>query len=50
MSRLDEISGGYENILLNSGSFWSHIKILRMILLLTQLRHTDFRISLSKAG
>ena len=33
LSRLNEISGGCENILPVSGSFWSNLKILRMILL-----------------
>ena len=35
LSRLNEISGGCEKILLVSGSFWSHLKLLRMILLTT---------------
>ena len=33
LSRLNEISGGCENILSVSGSFWSNLKLLRMILL-----------------
>ena len=31
--RLNEISGGCEKILPVSGSFWSNLKLLRMILL-----------------
>ena len=33
LSRLNEISGGCENILSVSGSVWSNLKLLRMILL-----------------
>ena len=33
LSRLNEIRGGYEKILPVSGSFWSNLKLLRMILL-----------------
>ena len=33
LSRLNEISGGCEKILPVSGSFWSNLKLLRMILL-----------------
>ena len=33
LSRLNEISGGCEKILPVSGSFWSTLKLLRMILL-----------------
>ena len=33
LSRLNEISGGCERILPVSGSFWSNLKLLRMILL-----------------
>ena len=32
LSRLNEIRGGYENILPVSGSFWSNLKLIRMIL------------------
>ena len=32
LSRLNEISGGCEKILPVSGSFWSNLKLLRMIL------------------
>ena len=31
LSRLNEINGGYENILPVSGSFWSHLTFFRMI-------------------
>ena len=33
MSRLNEISGGFEKILPVLGSFWSNLNLLRMILL-----------------
>ena len=33
LSRLNEISGGCEKILPVSGSFWSNLKLLRMMLL-----------------
>ena len=33
LSRLNEISGGCEKILTVSGSFWSNLKLLRMMLL-----------------
>ena len=33
LSRLDEISGGCEEILPVTGSFWSNLKLLKMILL-----------------
>ena len=33
LSRLNEISGGSEKILPASGSFWSNLKLLRMMLL-----------------
>ena len=33
LSRLNEISGGCEKILPVSGSFWSNLKLLRIILL-----------------
>ena len=33
-SRLNEISGGCEKILPDSGSFWSNLKLLRVILLI----------------
>ena len=33
LSRLNEISGGCEKIVPVSGSFWSNLKLLRMILL-----------------
>ena len=33
LPRLIEISGGCKNILPVSGSFWSNLKLLRMILL-----------------
>ena len=37
LSRLNEISGGCEKILPVSGSFWSNLKLLRMILLTMRL-------------
>ena len=33
VSRLNEMSGGCEKVLKVSGSFWSNLKLLRMILL-----------------
>ena len=33
LSRLNEISGGCEKIIPVSGSFWSNLKLLRMIVL-----------------
>ena len=40
LSRLNEISGGCEKILPVSGSFWSNLKLLRMIL--TYKKHNNF--------
>ena len=34
LSRLNEISGGFEKILPVSGSFWSNLKLVRMMLLI----------------
>ena len=31
LSRLNEISGGYEKIVLVSASFWSNLNFLRMV-------------------